>query len=384
MSKKIALLSCSRSQLEYFSVLSEQLKQDKFAEIELLNYKKIQISLFYFLQIIINPPSLPSLVHKNLLKQVDYYLKRKQNTASGQKRSLWYWSVTSYIQKKIAYYLFFHYQRYFSNKSYSHIIVWNGKKFHQAIACIAAQYCYTACLYMETGPLPGYMQISPYGVDANSNLPKNADFYQSYTNTEYTEILDQTDLNENKVMIAFVPFQVVEDSNIYYHSPWIANMRELYRQLEICVETNPQLTILIKEHPQCDEYYEDLKNKHSRLIFQPLDKPIAELLQKSHFVMTVNSTVGMEALLVGKPLITLGEAIYNVETIVQYVKNDEQLQHAIEKISAGWQPNLKVVNGFINYLQNEYAIKGDMDYPTSNELALMSEKIQEIIWRPLH
>ena len=38
-----------------------------------------------------------------------------------------------------------------------------------------------------------------------------------------------------------------------------------------------------------------------------------EVLKKAELVITLNSTVGIEALLYGKPVLTLGDAFYNIK-----------------------------------------------------------------------
>lgn len=380
MKKNVVLLACSRSQASYFSVLSAQLKKDDFAKITFLYYKEITQTRKNFFNVYNQRP----MTKNNRLKiveKVGLYLKRKKNTSSGQKKSKYYWVVVQFVQRQIAYYLFFRYRYFFKAQAYSHLIVWNGKKFHQAIACIAAQSCGISCLYAETGPLPGYMQMSQYGVDASSHLPYQASFYKCYDKNNLSK---HTDSNKKETLIlknpiVFVPFQVVEDSNIYCHSPWIANMRELYYQLEQCIEKTPELMVLIKEHPECQENYDDLKGKHSRILFTTPEKSIADLLCQSDFVITINSTVGLESLLQNKSLIVLGEAIYNVEGITQTAKTSEQLHTAVSHIIDGWQPDQRVLRGFIHYITSHYAIRGNMDNPTPEQLTLMSQKIKDIL-----
>jgi capsular polysaccharide export protein len=372
---KLALLSCSRSQLSYFSKLSEQLKKDNFAEIILLNHKKIKIHLFACVQAVWG--NLLSDAEKTKIKQqVDLYIRRKKYTSAGQKRKQWYWRVVLKTQSYMGFYLFFRYKHIFQRSDYSHLLVWNGKKFYQAIVIIAAKNYHIKCLYMETGPLPGYMQVSQHGVDASSQLPKNTDFYMQYSSGEKSSLIQKP---ESENLIVFVPFQVVEDSNIYCHSSWITNMRHLYEELEKCANQFSQLFFVIKEHPACSEVYEDLKRRHSKITFAPPQASISELFAKSDFVITVNSTVGLEALLVGKPLITLGDALYNIDEVVQSVSTVEGLYQAINKIFDGWQPNHQILQGFLNYLKNNYAIEGNMDVSTHKQLSNISKSLCDLL-----
>jgi capsular polysaccharide export protein len=93
----------------------------------------------------------------------------------------------------------------------------------------------------------------------------------------------------------------------------------------------------------------------------------------------VNSTVGLEALLVGKPLITLGDALYNIDEVVQSVSTVEGLYQAINKIFDGWQPNHQILQGFLNYLKNNYAIEGNMDVSTHKQLSNISKSLCDLL-----
>jgi capsular polysaccharide export protein len=159
----------------------------------------------------------------------------------------------------------------------------------------------------------------------------------------------------------FVPFQVHDDSQVILNSPHINHMGQLVDQVYQATR-NSNTAIIFKEHP-ADEGrvdYTDLYNKYSseKMIFLR-DGDTSELITNSKLVITINSTVGIEALERGKPVITLGNAYYNIEGIVSNVKNIAELEDSISDALKGSNDNSTLVKNFIWYLRNEYQVQGE-------------------------
>ena len=90
-------------------------------------------------------------------------------------------------------------------------------------------------------------------------------------------------------------------------------------------------------------------------------------------MVTLNSTVGIEALLFGKPVITLADACYNIDGLVRNASNSEQLNNLI--VDKGWLPNERLRLQFLGYVWNEYLLHGYFDNLPSDILL----KIENII-----
>ncbi|WP_273831880.1 hypothetical protein [Guptibacillus sedimenti] len=165
----------------------------------------------------------------------------------------------------------------------------------------------------------------------------------------------------------FVPFQVHDDSQIILNSPNIKDMEELVEVISDAImklnkSNDNGYKVVFKEHPgdQGRVDYSKLYKKHNQnddIIFLKYGDT-NNLIKNSDLVITVNSTVGIEALKHHKPVITLGNAYYNIEGIAHYCRNLSTLHLEIEK-SIKEEVDVDLVNNFLNYLRYEYQIEGD-------------------------
>ncbi|MBE0470645.1 MAG: hypothetical protein IBX55_14190 [Methyloprofundus sp.] len=359
---KLALFSASKQQHAYFKNLCEQVN----LPLSLTGYKSLWRPAFG-----VNIP------YAALTKQVEVLLKRKRNSAKGKNKSALYWQVACWLNLQKAKWLYRQYQAWLQTLDADYIGVWNGKKFRQAILVIAAKSLNKKIIYFETGPLPGYSAIDPVGVDYFSAIPRNADFYLSRPITgPVPEMLEHfpcpSGLPENYI---FIPFQVVEDSNIYLHSPWIRDMRHLFQVIVEASKACPNLEFVIKPHPACPERYDDLVSiDHTKIHFVQ-DIPSQALVQHAQAVLTVNSTVGMEAIMARKNVIVLGQAIYGFEPLIRLAANQSQLETILSSLD---QITLdeNLIAHYLDYLANEYAVVGDaMREPNEKHWTDVTQKL---------
>lgn len=110
---------------------------------------------------------------------------------------------------------------------------------------------------------------------------------------------DEVDLRGEYI---FLPFQVSRDTQIFYHSPHIQSMEQLLEITLKAVEQynqtyHRQIKVIVKEHPEdlSRQNYQSLKNKYTNVQFVQKYR-MDKLLKASLAVVTVNSTVGIEAL----------------------------------------------------------------------------------------
>lgn len=165
----------------------------------------------------------------------------------------------------------------------------------------------------------------------------------------------------------FVPFQVHDDSQVLINSDRVKNMESLVEIMDREIRklnalTNNKYYCVFKEHPADNgriDYtglYEKYKS-NEYLIFMK-DYDTSELIKKSKLIITINSTVGIEALENFKKVITLGNAYYNIEDIVWHCPSTEQLHQCINNVLKE-EVNKELVSSFLNYLRFEYQVEGD-------------------------
>jgi capsular polysaccharide export protein len=366
---ELVLFAASKDQLKYFTKLAQSLPE----KISIYWYKKISIFTIF------TPVPLLDINY-----QVGLLQTRKQNSSSGKTKSNLYWYFFKIMKKLEAIWLFKLYVGVLQKKDAHYVGVWNGKKFRQAIIVLAAKQTGKSVIYFERGPLPGYSVIDPKGVNFYSSLPRDKEFYLQYCCTEQmvmplTSYDKPNSLPDNYV---FVPFQVVEDSNIYLHSPWLRNMRHLYAEIENLSSKFTHLNFVIKQHPSCPEEYADLIEKS----LQTKDKirfvseiDSTTLVANSQLIMTINSTVGMEAIMARKRLVVLGEAIYGFAGLAKPVSSRDELVKVITDLDS-WQVDQELFNKYLCFVKNEYAVIGDAIYSrTPEHLQAAIAKLQLIL-----
>src|SRR5690606_27259707 len=130
----------------------------------------------------------------------------------------------------------------------------------------------------------------------------------------------------------FAPFQVDDDTQIILHSPWIPDMRayfsvlcRLRARLVALGGEWADTAIVIKEHPTCPWGWDRLHAEGERQgVLFANGNSTQELIEKSAAVLTINSSVGIEAMLFDKPLIVLGNAFYALPELAQTARNEDE------------------------------------------------------------
>ncbi|MEX3694360.1 capsular biosynthesis protein [Paraburkholderia sp. BR14263] len=107
----------------------------------------------------------------------------------------------------------------------------------------------------------------------------------------------------------FLPLQVSGDTQIKLHSE-IDNLGAIRHALEFAVTQDAAL--LVKLHPaENDESaISAIEAMRDRCQFTLVSSPTTDLIKHAQAVVTINSTVGLEGLLYGKRVISLGQCFY--------------------------------------------------------------------------
>jgi capsular polysaccharide export protein len=263
------------------------------------------------------------------------------------------------------------------------VIVWNGSLSIVACASILAKKLGIKTLHMENGLLPGTITFDPEGVNYASELTnKTAEFYlgqdididkmkqlsdtlwvtrapriskKSFTN-------DKPDLPAKYV---FLPYQVHTDSQVIIHSD-IHSMESLTELVLNAVEayrksTGEDLYLVTKEHPSdigrinYSSFYKRYQNYHAKFLSYGNTE---YLIENSKAIITLNSSVGLEAIFFRKPVITLGRAFYNIPGLVIHVDNPMELPQLLEK-AFNFKVNEELISKFFYYLRYKYLVEFD-------------------------
>jgi spore coat polysaccharide biosynthesis predicted glycosyltransferase SpsG len=115
--------------------------------------------------------------------------------------------------------------------------------------------------------------------------------------------------------------------------------------------------LYIKEHPamvgyRTRGYYKKLK-KIPNVKLIDADFPSFDLVQKTKLVITITGTVGWEAILSKKPVITFGYVNYNKLSTVKKCENIEQLPCLVKEQLENFQSDEKELLNFIGAIMEE-------------------------------
>lgn len=153
-------------------------------------------------------------------------------------------------------------------------------------------------------------------------------------------------------------------------------MIDLYQWLEFAEKNSDQsIKFVIKEHPSDPHKYTELYTKNPNIIFSNRDTK--ELIEKAEAVITINSSVGLEAILLHKRVIVLGEACYAIEGLCHPVKTEQKMSEVINQLSS-WELDISLVENFLAYLTSEYCVPTSWRNPDKKHLDSLQKKFTDI------
>ncbi|UVL84481.1 capsular biosynthesis protein [Pseudomonas sp. B21-028] len=260
---------------------------------------------------------------------------------------------------------------------------WNGShRYCRLLVALKPAACKT--FFFENGLLPDTTTVDPKGVNFLNSVPREAGFYLNYPyslpESQNTPVLiPRAPRSAGPAPIAlpaqfvFIPFQDDRDSQVRLFSPWVRNMREIFALGER-LATEAGLTVVFKEHPSSRETYPELHARtHDRLLFAN-GNATQQLIEASQFVVTINSTVGLESVLLDKPVLTLGHAFFNVPGLVMHADSADQLVE-LARAFPRWSLNGQLRRNFLHYLSEHYCIKGGWKNADQEQLQRVARRM---------
>lgn len=303
------------------------------------------------------------------------HLRRQQINYPNLYKFTLLWQVFCFFAHLVERARFYHYYQIFCRLDCEAVAIWNGQKQPYITMVKAAQQAKKRILYFENGLMPNTTTADYTGVNAYNCLPRDPQFYldlpdnniQTHLPTKLItraphkkRNIKQQSIIELPDKYIFIPFQVPADSQVVIHSPWIQSMehmfntlRQIHSQLREAGHTDlPHL--VFKEHPSWPNNFAELYQQDHYCLFAN-QNPTQQLIEHAQAVITINSTVGLESLLLGKKVIILGNACYNIEQLVLHANDPQQLYQHISNIET-WQPNETLRRNFLTFIASVYCI----------------------------
>ncbi|WP_018248081.1 capsular polysaccharide export protein, LipB/KpsS family [Orenia marismortui] len=213
---------------------------------------------------------------------------------------------------------------------------------------------------------------------------KLLDYFKRFLKTYISKTSQKPRVKELPENYIFVPFQVANDSQTLVHSEF-NNMMEFATVVIEAVEkynkNNPdnRMSIVFKEHPMdvgkvnYDKFHQKYSNNKDIIFVK--EAQTKELIKDSKLIITINSTVGIEALEMGKKVICLGRCFYAIEEIaLQSNRIDlaNDISYMLNK-----KLNRSLINNFLDYIKYEYQFEGNEYYYNQQQIKKISQLILE-------
>jgi capsular polysaccharide export protein len=372
--KKILMLAKYTHDLNYFRAIKNY--------IESRNQKTLTIDLifnipFFFLEFF-NVFSKIPITHPEMADMLKYEISRKMVKYPPFKAKLYVIWLTV-----LAKFYYLKYKRILKVGQYNAICVWGGFHVAQKMAIFASKELSIKVFHFENGFLPDTTVMDAKGTNFLNSVPRDFAFYSAIeTPFKRANLVPRKNVIslEKKEIIPpdkyiFCPFQVALDTQILVHSPWIKNMEHFYEILSQVVKNLPEdVYFIIKQHPSCFKNYPELhKINNPKIIFANYNST-EDLIKGSQAVITVNSSVGVEAIMLGKKVITLGNAFYSG---YGFAKNARSIQEVVQILNdlESWKIDEVQTDKFLSYLQNFYLIPKNFKNPDTAHLEAVYQKL---------
>lgn len=265
--------------------------------------------------------------------------------------------------------------------------VWGGQAVDVRAARAAAADCGIPAFVFETGLLPRTTTCDPRGVNFDNSLPRDPAFYSRYdADSTLPPELEQrpprrpAERAELPREYVFIPFQVSLDSQVLLYSPWIRDMRQLFFAVVEAWRAalgGAGVELVFKAHPSASEDHADLE-AHARDLEGVRfanGNDAQELIDGALGVITLNSTVGIEALLRRRPVIALGQACYAIPGVVERAGDVEALGDWFRRLAADRLEPPHCRDAFLKYLANEYCVPDTHKAPGEAHFRTVAQRL---------
>ena len=292
---------------------------------------------------------------------------------------------------------------FFNNNHFDYVLILNGSFNVETDVC---KDLGIKCFFFEHGYFPNTIQMDPAGVNSSSSYSSYdlKDFLSfNYNSNEFTPLNDFEiiktkysiaerlfyrflDKKYNKFLINYItkkdnqakakkrfdnltsdqldlinmgkfiffPLQVNSDTQIILNSPYNSMYDAIEKILPILQKTG--LKIIIKEHPLEVEPVDYSRFIDNENVFLVKKYDLEELIQKSEFVVNINSSVGLQSISKYKKVLLLGKAFYeNSPITINYHQEDDGAIY--EKIKSTIVDEV-IVDKYVNHFRDSIFIKG--------------------------
>lgn len=285
------------------------------------------------------------------------------------------WGVTKWLKRLLIRLQYNGARRYFAAHPGHIAVAWNGLAGSRMAFLAAARDAGARTLQAELAPFPGRITLDDMGVNAESAVPQDAGFYRDWANdptrtggawramgaqlqarTSRRHDVEQGGADLPKTPFLFCPLQVPDDTQVTLFAGWCGGMEGFLTALNRAAHHLPQgWHLRLKEHPSARQSLRALLDPllpSGRIILDNSTDSFAQLAA-SRGVVTLNSSMGLQAFFHDRPVVTLGRAFWAMPGLVTPVSDQDALNAAFATPDAlTYDPAFRAE--FMNWLDQVY------------------------------
>ena len=268
-------------------------------------------------------------------------------------------------------------------------VAWNGLGGSRQAFLLAARDAGCGTLACELAPFPGRITVDPVGVNAESSVV-GADFSGQDAGDGWRALGEglvarasrRDDVGQGAGVpegrFLFCPLQVPDDSQVTLFGGWTGGMAGFLGALQQAVGHLPDgWHLRVKEHPSAKTSLAGALEPlvaTGRVVVDNATDSFAQV-QGSKGVVTLNSSMGLQAFFHDKPVVVLGRAFFAMPGLVTLADNQAALNAAFAGAdSLGFDPEARA--RFMNWLDRVYYPR--FSYPPGEaDLPAMAEKLRQ-------
>jgi capsular polysaccharide export protein len=260
-------------------------------------------------------------------------------------------------------------------------IVWNGLTGTRLAFADAARDSGRATIFVERAPLPGRITVDPQGVNAASSLPVDPEFYRDWaadtprpagpgwralggdlvaraSRRRSAVAQGKADAALGAHPFLFCPLQVPDDTQVTRFAGWCGGMDGFLAALADAAAQLPEgWHLRLKEHPSSKRSLAGaltaMRNRlGDRIVIDNTTDTFAQVAA-ARAVVTLNSSVGLQAFFRDKPVIVMGAALFRIPGVITPADGPDQLAGLFAAPCAlRFDPDVR--DAFMRYLDEVY------------------------------
>ncbi|MBO9472167.1 capsular biosynthesis protein [Shimia sp. R10_1] len=277
---------------------------------------------------------------------------------------------------------------YFRKRPNEVAVCWNGLNGTRRVFMQGAKAAGAKTLFFELGPFPGRITVDPQGVNNASCLPRDIAPYKRWfggaQKHDWREIKGQIK-QRNALRVAedldapplsdpfiFVALQTPGDSQLRLFGGNFPTVPMLIDAVAQAAQSLPEgWHIRIKEHPTAPESFAaQIQNALPGKVFLDNANDTFSQVAASRGVVTVNSSVGLEAMFYDKPVVACGECYWAIDGVAQQAKDTATLK-ALFAAPEQFSYSKEARDAFMSFLDQCYYPKMDRD----DQFSLIAERL---------